>query len=479
MRRFGMVAYVALLAISLSIAAPKVYAKSSAPVRAVVIDFLHQFIDCATPADMPMESRIKTGVYAAAAFAAAAGSEIDLPTLDRAARGPLAFFPASDTSYVWDTDHWEPESRSTYLYTGGKKNTVLVEVWDGFDWVNSINFIYSYNGSGYLSVYRYQTWQGDAWVDWMRYTNTYTGALVTETLAEQWTGSAWINVSKTIDTYDGSSRLETSTSQSWTGSAWVNSAKHTYTYDGSNDLTLVLSQNWGGSDWLNQTQTISLYDGSHRETSATTQTWNIGLAQWDNQSKDEYEYDGSGNETLDRTSSWVAAAWTVTDVDTMKYNGSDQNIQSVHWNVSLDELSRDDYSYDGSGNLVMNIGYTKVGPDWLPETRLVWVYTSVAVRVDGTELPEDFALLQNHPNPFNPTTTIRYSLGRPNHVSIEIYNALGQLVRVLEDGNQAVGVYETTWDGRNSSGHDAASGVYFYRLKAGDFVQTRKMVLSR
>ncbi|MBK7091418.1 MAG: T9SS type A sorting domain-containing protein [bacterium] len=107
------------------------------------------------------------------------------------------------------------------------------------------------------------------------------------------------------------------------------------------------------------------------------------------------------------------------------------------------------------------------------------VYTSVAVKVDDTALPGDFALLQNHPNPFNPTTTIRYSLSRPHLVQIEVYNVLGQLVSTLENSEQGVGVYETTWDGTNANGQNVASGVYFYRLKAGEFVQTCKMVLSR
>ncbi len=167
-----------------------------------------------------------------------------------------------------------------------------------------------------------------------------------------------------------------------------------------------------------------------------------------------------------------------TDVDTFKYNGLNQNNQSVHWDIPGNEVTRDDLSYDGSGNLVEVISYVFFG-SWLPTDRYVIVYTSVAVKVDDTALPGDFALLQNHPNPFNPTTTIRYSLSRPHLVQIEVYNVLGQLVSTLENSEQGVGVYETTWDGTNANGQNVASGVYFYRLKAGEFVQTRKMVLSR
>ncbi|MGB5105770.1 MAG: hypothetical protein WBP29_12250 [Candidatus Zixiibacteriota bacterium] len=74
----------------------------------------------------------------------------------------------------------------------------------------------------------------------------------------------------------------------------------------------------------------------------------------------------------------------------------------------------------------------------------VWVYASVAVKVDDVNLPGDFVLLQNHPNPFNPTTTIRYSLARPQLVQIEVFNIPGQLVRTLENSAQGAGVYETS-----------------------------------
>ncbi len=88
--------------------------------------------------------------------------------------------------------------------------------------------------------------------------------------------------------------------------------------------------------------------------------------------------------------------------------------------------------------------------------------------------PAGFALEQNFPNPFNPTTTIRYTLPQRSHVLLRIYNTLGQKVTDLVDGEEAAGAHSVIFDGRHF-----ASGVYFYRIQTGEFSQTRKLLLLR
>ena len=86
---------------------------------------------------------------------------------------------------------------------------------------------------------------------------------------------------------------------------------------------------------------------------------------------------------------------------------------------------------------------------------------------------------QNFPNPFNPNTTIKFGLKERSPVSLKIYNASGRLVRILVEEVRDAARYEEVWDGRDNTGRTVASGIYFYRLVAGDFVQARKMVLLR
>ncbi len=100
----------------------------------------------------------------------------------------------------------------------------------------------------------------------------------------------------------------------------------------------------------------------------------------------------------------------------------------------------------------------------------------------GDELPAAPAasfLSQNFPNPFNPITKIVFGLAEPAAVRLRVYDAAGHLVRSLIDETMPAGRYAETWDGRDTRGSTVASGVYFYRLDAGAFTETRKMVLLR
>jgi hypothetical protein len=96
-----------------------------------------------------------------------------------------------------------------------------------------------------------------------------------------------------------------------------------------------------------------------------------------------------------------------------------------------------------------------------------------------TPTPRQTALLQNVPNPFNPTTTIRFELATPADIRLEIYSVRGSRIRTLASGVHPAGSHAIEWDGRNQRGAQVSSGVYFYRLVAGSFAETRKMVLLK
>lgn len=98
---------------------------------------------------------------------------------------------------------------------------------------------------------------------------------------------------------------------------------------------------------------------------------------------------------------------------------------------------------------------------------------------DRETVPDKFILKQNFPNPFNPSTTIEYEIPARSHVTIKVYNLLGQEVRTLVNGVKGIGRYEVQWDGKNSFREDVASGMYLYRLEAGKIHLTGKMLLIR
>ena len=147
-------------------------------------------------------------------------------------------------------------------------------------------------------------------------------------------------------------------------------------------------------------------------------------------------------------------------------------------------------SYIGSGtyfdiNFVSQAGY---GRGWAVSDNgniTAGYFATVGVEEDqNRETPLAFALMQNYPNPFNPSTTIRYALPEDAFVTLKIYNVLGQEVVQLRNEIQNVGNHDVVWDGRNRSGSQVSSGIYFYRIEAkpvsgSSFTSIKKMILLK
>ena len=95
------------------------------------------------------------------------------------------------------------------------------------------------------------------------------------------------------------------------------------------------------------------------------------------------------------------------------------------------------------------------------------------------ELPQAYALRQNYPNPFNPTTTIAYDIPEASHVRISIYNLLGQEVRTLVNSHHEAAYHKVQWNGLTNAGAPVASGMYIYRIEAGEFSAIRKLVIMK
>jgi hypothetical protein len=115
----------------------------------------------------------------------------------------------------------------------------------------------------------------------------------------------------------------------------------------------------------------------------------------------------------------------------------------------------------------------------LDEGRVPQFANIVSVEQTDREIPEGFSLAQNYPNPFNPSTRIEFAVPRQTHVSIEVFDLNGRRVATLVDRSMAPGTYNVTWDALTSQGRPATSGVYLYRLRAGDVLMTKQMVLIK
>jgi hypothetical protein len=98
---------------------------------------------------------------------------------------------------------------------------------------------------------------------------------------------------------------------------------------------------------------------------------------------------------------------------------------------------------------------------------------------NSDQLPKEFGLGQNHPNPFNPSTVIDFALPTASRVTVDIYNVLGQKVKTLVNDEMPAGYYSATWDGSTDNGQSSASGIYFYKIEAGKFQNTKKLMLLK
>ncbi len=152
----------------------------------------------------------------------------------------------------------------------------------------------------------------------------------------------------------------------------------------------------------------------------------------------------------------VAKTWTgFTDPKSLELRKD----ESIEFSFDVDEISDPSLTRD---YVLRSVG--RYQPDYS-------VYTHL--------LPNQFQLYSNYPNPFNPTTTISFDLPKAAQVKLEIINILGQCVNTLIDETQSAGHFDVVWNGKSENGSAVASGIYFYRLTAGDFVESRKMTLLK
>ena len=108
-----------------------------------------------------------------------------------------------------------------------------------------------------------------------------------------------------------------------------------------------------------------------------------------------------------------------------------------------------------------------------------FVFENTSLSTDNELTPLSFRLHQNHPNPFNPVTTLRYDIPKYAFVNITIYDMMGRVVKTLVNGSQTAGYRTTQWNATNNIGQPVSAGLYLYTIQAGKFRQTKKMVLLK
>ncbi len=130
---------------------------------------------------------------------------------------------------------------------------------------------------------------------------------------------------------------------------------------------------------------------------------------------------------------------------------------------------------DSDGNLILHQNVTSGLPDDLEDL----IYGTLHNEEYNHRILKSFSIIQNYPNPFNPKTVIRYDVPITSQVNITIYNVKGEVINNLVDQYQMAGSRFVNWNATNSTGQTVPAGVYLYKIVAGDFTQTKKMMLLK
>ena len=409
--------------------------------------------------------------------------------------------------------------------------------WDGVGWQTHNKWIYNYDNLMNLSEWIYQmynSYESDK-IDWQQrklYTYDKNGNLIIKQ-AQLWnTSQEWYNVNRLYYKYDGNGHKILDSLEIWNDSLgiWKSSTKNIYSYDEKNNVIEILekylingsyfngsrwlyqfdqnnnlleerSQGWDNTDWITYHVRSYSYDKANNKISYILQDWD-GL-KLDYIIKYLYSYDENNNNTEFIGQDWQDSVWINNYKKDYLYDQNNLLIKTsnFYWNIDQWYLSsRDFYSYDEKGNKTLALEQSRRDTTFINSYRYIFTYdldnnlvSQVQQLWDGTnwvnnlrnysiyipkfgnnDFTNNFWLFDNYPNPFNSSTTIRFFIPWEELVTITIYDILGQKVRTLVNENKIAGVYETTWNANNMS-----SGIYIYQLKAGDYIESKKMILLK
>ncbi|MFA7288270.1 MAG: GDSL-type esterase/lipase family protein [Melioribacteraceae bacterium] len=167
-------------------------------------------------------------------------------------------------------------------------------------------------------------------------------------------------------------------------------------------------------------------------------------------------------------------------IEILKSNGATSRIYSSGntGDGGIDDIT----SLTGYSNIVRVLTVNRNDPSKGLEIREIEIYGTLktnSVKAKDEQIPSKYSLEQNYPNPFNPETTIKYSVSNPANVSLKVYDSLGKLVRVLVDESKSTGRFEISWNGKDETGKNVSSGIYFCKMNILGINKSIKMVLVK
>ncbi|QQS35998.1 MAG: T9SS type A sorting domain-containing protein [Ignavibacteriales bacterium] len=390
-------------------------------------------------------------------------------------------------SQVWDGINWINDTRALQTYTAsGKLEDKLLQLWNGTDWDDDVKLSYEYNAQDRVSMVTYfSVVQNGVYTPYSRDLLSYSDNPYTETTEIQnMDNGSWLNISKVISVFLDEERVLEQIIYGWDAGSYVPGSKTTFTYE--NDL---LKQTtgfvWGAAQWDSLSKHSYIYDGSGRMIEFTSSSFDSSSNSWQNLFKGNTTYWGS-----DSAMSVIQQGLENNNWENLFKTRSQFNTAGKLINVLYSDWVNGDWApqamsetfYDEHGNDIEYVERSYFNGQWENAGRILRTYipdntTGVG---DDPVLADGYALYNNHPNPFNPSTVIQYNLPSESFVSIKVYDVTGSEVTELVSGLQSAGLKNITFSAR-----DLSSGVYFYIINAKssdgkqNFSEVKKMMLVK
>jgi len=395
------------------------------------------------------------------------------PTLKKS-NSETGYLLVEETTSKWDSTNWNLDKQKTYHYDVKNNLIELVNYyWEDINWTNGGKYKYSYDSSLNLTESLFWWWRNSNWENRARESFSYDENQ--NNIEYKWLlfdSLEWHNEYRRILVYDENNYLIQTDSYTGNEREWmlIGSHRYNYKYNLHNNLSEYRVEeldlnNW---TWTNIRKDIYTYDENNLLTELEWFYW--WDLEWQRTSKRIYSYERNNLvEYLDRD--WIESDWINFQKGIMTYNESNRMVDSTtqRWNLTYWRNSKKkSNTYDVNHNLLEEIKQTWDDSIWVNLFRIEYEYIPAhksSGKLDGYELSN------NYPNPFNSTTNIQFKLPNEDFVTLKIYDAIGSEIVTLINKEMQISYYNIAF---NATG--LASGVYFYRLQAGDFSETRKMV---
>ncbi len=416
----------------------------------------------------------------------------------------------------WDGSSWSP-------LMPGIGSVVALTVFDGelvvgSQWYNSQTgesegYVHSWNGTSWSILGHFEEWQwGNAFIYALAVYNDQliVGGFFTHPtdMIAAWNGSSWSPVGGglgshvfSLGLYENKLVVGSWGISAWDGSSWsyfgsgIDDGLPVFAIDVYNSNLIAAGDfEMAGGDSV---QCIASWDGSSWSSLGSGASYGVrDLLIHKNKLVVGGTFSIAGDKVSPYLAWWTKGSPTAVAFTSFQASAAENGI-TLSWSLSTNEFLEGFRIYRASVDDAIEdaLNDRLIPPDersYIDETAMPgerYRYTLVVISAESGEVrsetieaelaPLTVQLYQNFPNPFNPTTSIRYIVPHTSHVTLRIYAPSGHLIRTLVDGKKSFGAHEATWDGMDNAGRPAASGIYVYRLQVGKVTQSKKMTLLK